>query len=173
MACIGSNSIELPESVTEINRDIGIVAELSASMDGKYLAVGLLSEALEYLQVVDLPALLRGGRYKKIGNLGGFPGSVSIKGWDRGKLLVSSDVLLSHPNVAIGRLGLFADETFSWDFRTGKVTPLSDELRNPSEYYCVRALASEPAVRREAQEYLALLADESAKRCLQDVIIRR
>jgi hypothetical protein len=146
------------------------VTGLFPSPDGKYLAVGTLSEALDEILVIDLPALFD-GRYKTIHHLSAFPGGVSVVEWDRGELRVKSDVLLSSSaGGPIGRLDLFGQEVFSWNIEKNQISPLSNELVDPVRYYCARMTAPLSQVRLIATESLGRLPDKAASVCLDNAL---
>jgi hypothetical protein len=111
-----------------------LVDGLRASPDGTYLAVQMLSEALNGVEVADLPRLIRRRAYRSVGVIASFPGSATIDGWaDNRTLTVRADTLLGHPSRAPGELALFlgTDDRFAWDIVTGKIVPFDNELRNP------------------------------------------
>jgi hypothetical protein len=162
----------LSRELTDMRIHSRRVSGLSASPDGKYLAVQQLSEALSDIEIVNLPTLIRASEYKKVGEVGGFPGDVSIRGWNNGKLEVTSGTLLSHPPVGNSRLILFSDETFALGVTTGNVMALSNELQDPDRYYCAKVLMPDVGTRGIAVEGLRRLGDKSAIPCLDDALAR-
>lgn len=158
------------QSVDRANIVSQSVRRFAASPDGKFLAVEKPSEALSYVEIINLPHLIQEGRYTVVGLIGGFPGTASIKEWDGGKLLVTSDILVSHPRVDNRPLDLFGHETFSWDGQTGTVAPVSKALENLVDYYCARAMDPHSGTRYAAQEGLMMLRDKKAIPCLEKAL---
>jgi len=112
------------------------VEELRPSPNGKYLAVKLYTEGVAWIDVTDLPSLLRDRKYDPIDTVGKFPGSVSIQEWkgEGEELIVTSNVFLSQP--AGRNLDLASEERFSVNIQTGATVALSPSLRDPAAYFC-------------------------------------
>ena len=147
---------------------------LRASPDGRYLAVEALSEALTHVDVIDLAALIRNGRYRVAATLGAFPGSVTIEGWTGdGTLRVTGDMLLSHPphGASRARLELFGGpERFVWSIDTGTVVAESAALRDPVRYSCDHLAAPHPQTRMMAVHNLRFLPSAPAAACLETAL---
>lgn len=167
------------DTVRRINPDLGGGANLGGaralrvSPDGGYLAVEMLSEALSYVDIVDLPALIRDEIYRSAGTLGGFPGSVSIVDWTlEGRLRVSGDTLLSHDgrSESGSKLEIFDDEVFVWDIAEGGVVPESVALRDPLRYNCDHLLAPYPQTRMIAADNLRHFPSEPVVACLVEAL---
>ena len=152
-----------------------LVDGLRASPDGTYLAVQMLVEVLNGVEVADLPGLIRQRTYRSVGVIASFPGSATIDGWaDNRTLTVRADTLLGRPSRAPGELALFlgTDDRFSWDVSTGKIVPLDNELRNPVQYYCDRVSADDTQTRLMSIVGLRALGDQSAVPCLERALNR-
>lgn len=154
------------------------VAAVRASPDGRYLAIRYLrtyEESVSYVEIVELPALILDNVYRPAYAIHGYPGSVSINGWNGGVLAVTSDRLLNHqPNSGrrndedAGQLPpLLSEEAFAWDDESRTVVPVRDVLLDPIHYYCDGLAAASSETRLIAALGLGLLGDRSATVCLQ------
>jgi hypothetical protein len=139
---------------------------MRASPDGKYLAV-----QSEYLDVVDLPLLLTGGRYKSLTRVSG-----SFKDWNGGALEVTSETLLSHAPIEVGdeshMLPLLAKESFLWSGETSTITPVWNGLQYPIRYYCDGLASPEVEKRRTAVKGLRLLQERDSASCIEEALGR-
>jgi hypothetical protein len=140
------------------------VERLLVSPDGKYLAV-----EHGFVDVVDLPVLLKSGRYRSVQLLVG-----SIKEWNGASLEVTSDTLLSRAPVEIDgeshALPLLAKESFLWDSKTENVTPVWSALQHPNRYYCEGLSSPEIEKRRIAARGLRLLRDKDTASCIEQAL---
>lgn len=87
------------------------VDDLRASPDGRYLAVLTYQRDASRLRVLDLPALLAERRWDVLLDLTPEPGFVKLVGWDRGRVIVRSDVDLAavaRPYPSLDEDSLFA-----------------------------------------------------------------
>ena len=130
---------------------MGEVHELRPSPDGRYLAVLSVGEGHPELEVVDLPLLVRRGRFKVLRRVDPYPGGVGIDRWDGARLIVGADALLTHRG-SNGRvpctLQMEGAEQYALDIRGGAIEPLTAGAKDPVGYF-IRQLSSKDAGLRE------------------------
>ena len=147
------------------------IGDFLPSPDGKYLAVLSYAEGAPSIEVVDLVAFVRRKTFKSVGSLPVGLGTVSLKAWNGGALQVASDMLFIGQPFRMELAGNVED-VFSWDIRSGEVTPLSEALRDPVRYYCGLLEASDLQQRSAASVGLRLLNDRSAAPCIEAALQR-
>lgn len=164
--------------------------ELSASPDGKYLAVWSECEACFDLTIMDLPVLLGQHKVKEMGGTGAWLGGLEMGSWKGQAIEVRSCELLT-PCAGRGDASPFLfprSQDFLVDAATGKVTAVSMEAKNPIPFFTgelsaeddervceaswalaqLRAVQSLPALRAA----LAAAADENRREVLHKAIVQ-
>jgi hypothetical protein len=121
---------------------MGHVRGISASPDGKLLAVISAGEGHPMLDVLDLPSFLDGDSKKApLLTIDPFPGviMISIPTWDGGSLRVWSDRPINRISKETGRVPPWLElehlEEFRIDIGTGEIRPLGENARDPVRYF--------------------------------------
>jgi hypothetical protein len=119
----------------------GHIGRARPSPDGRYLALqywGVFDDkqtSSEFIDIVDLPALIREKRYvlrnPRIG-----PAAYNILGWDGADLRFDSSILLATYPSSTRHPRLLAPEVFRWKSSARDIEPESPALRDPVAYYC-------------------------------------
>jgi hypothetical protein len=135
------NSIQpgLNERIGSISAALGLITDIKASSDGKYLAVLSVGEGHPLLEVIDLPQLLGKKTYTVLHKIDPYPGVVEIQSWQGLQLHFESDMLLMHRDKTSGRvppdLALSSQEIFALNALTGEISGVSEGAKNPANHY--------------------------------------
>ena len=115
------------------------VTAISASPDGKYVAVISVSDGHSVLEIVDLAKLLADKTYAAVKKIDPYPGTITLKSWQGANLHVASNMLLTHFEHKTGRMTaeqkLSWEETFAIQPVTWQITGVSDGAKNPAQHY--------------------------------------
>jgi hypothetical protein len=187
LLCIVPVSSDTPEAdwfridrktrqITKIYSGIQVEG-LLPSPYGQYLAVQLSAEGHPWIEILDLPALMRSNTYKILDEVGGYPGTVSIGKWKGLDFSIKSDQLLSDPTGRHLDLLSTREETFLWNVETGAIVAQSSSLQDPVRYYCDKIAALRAEGRTGANwewesaiEALGALKKESGAACLESAL---
>lgn len=71
------------------------IFQMTVSPDEKYLAILSAGEGHPVVEILDLQKLLKNKEYKKLAELNPYPGYISIKKWQKNKLIIESDAMLT------------------------------------------------------------------------------
>ncbi len=115
------------------------IISLKASPDKRFLAVISVGEGHPVLSVYKLADILANKKATLAFEIDPYPGFINIVGWQKTKLHIQSDMLLTHREKDGGRvplvLALISTESFWLDVDTGTIIPISKELKKPAVYY--------------------------------------
>lgn len=115
------------------------IHQITASKNGKYLAIISSGEGHPLLTIVDLKKLINNIKSKPLLEIDPYPGVISIFDWENGHLILSSDILLTHRiddyDRVPGELMLFSGKKFSLNIESNQIEAISEEIKNPVEYY--------------------------------------
>jgi beta-lactamase regulating signal transducer with metallopeptidase domain len=121
----------------KVEYEMGEVRQMAASPDVKRLAIVSVGEGHPVLDIVDLSALLAGKDAKSFVSVNPYPSWIDIERWEGERLIVKSDVLLTHRN-AEGRVPAYASfheaQQFAVD-SAGKITALSADAKDAVAYF--------------------------------------
>ncbi len=107
------------------------VFEIKASPDGKFLAVMSAGEGHPSLDIVDLQTLVTKHECKTVVSINPYPSYINIEKWSGNKLIVESEMLLTHKIEDNFPVNLFSSETFAIDPRTNEITAISNIAKEP------------------------------------------
>lgn len=120
------------------------VLQAIPSPDGTHLVVVSVGEGHTMLEIIDLPLLLKRKKVRNIAVIDPFPGYIKAIRWERNKLIIGSDMLLTHritnktsyPYKRVPPFLMFNKlQRFSFDTATGRITALSADAKKPADYY--------------------------------------
>lgn len=141
------------------------VHDIKASPDGRYLAVLSVGEGHPVLEVVDLPLFLKQRKYKVLRTINAYPGAVGINRWDKDRLIIDSDALLTH----IGENGRVHHslaemplQNYVLSIESGKVEALSQDAKKPIEFFSRQLFVKYAGERDNAAMALVALKAKSA-----------
>ena len=115
------------------------VVKIKTSDDAKFLAVMSAGEGHPEIGIFRLSDILADKPTEVIYCINPYPGVVDLIEWRKNKLHVTSNLLITERVKKYGRtpdtLSLFSVESFLLDMNSGDITPVSDKLKNPVDYY--------------------------------------
>lgn len=159
--------IVIGTDITEF-REVWQVLE---SPDGRFLAVVSAGEGHPSLEVLDLPALIRNKKPIQLLLIDSYPGDVSIGKWQDGRLLISSDMLLTRRSKD-GRASVefMEAQTFSWNPADGKIEAVSEAARDPETYFTKQLSSPFLDARDSAVNWVRLLKAKQALPVLKKML---
>ena len=141
------------------------IHQLSASPDGRFLAVLSAGEGHPVLEISPLAPLLQGHDLAPRITLNPYPQGITVRGWERDGLRVATPVLLTRA----GRdgfvpivLDLEEDQDFLVDPTRRQVSALSERARHPEAWFRSRLASDKPTHVLTAASALATLGATSA-----------
>ncbi|MHC4314879.1 MAG: HEAT repeat domain-containing protein, partial [Planctomycetota bacterium] len=141
------------------------VHDIKAAPNGRYLAVLSVGEGHPILEVVDLPLLLKQKEYRVLRTINAYPGAVGINRWDKDRLIIDSDVLLTHIGEN-GRVHHTLAEmpllSYALSIESGKVEALSEYAKYSVEYFSGQLFVEYAGERDNAAMALVALKAKSA-----------
>ncbi|MDH4128458.1 MAG: HEAT repeat domain-containing protein [Spirochaetota bacterium] len=154
---------------------MSIVNQVKVSSNSKYLAVTSVGEGNLILEIFDLQMLLNNKKVKTIIEINPHPGYIGIIEWSKDKLIIESDILLTHTSNGKfkhydNRLTLEKHELFYLDIRTKKITPKNQILKTPVKYYSNLLNRKNHTTRLKAIEALKILKSHLAVPYLQKAL---
>ena len=115
------------------------VVKIKVSDDAKFLAVMSAGEGHPEIGIFRLSDILADKPTEVIYGIDPYPGVVDLIKWQKNKLHVTSNLFITERVEKYGRtpdaLSLFSVESFLLDMNSGDITPVSDKLKNPVDYY--------------------------------------
>ena len=117
---------------------------MSASADGRFLAIQSSGEGDPAIDVIDLPHFIKTRQTRSVVSMTTHPGSLSIDHWEDGRLYFNSDMLClptadSRRDPDSGywdfRIELPESETFVFNPDTGEIKAVADELKDPVTFF--------------------------------------
>lgn len=148
------------------------LTQIKVSPNSQYLAVVSENGGHPLLQIVDFKKLIKDRVSKRICTVDPYPGYIQIDKWKGNRLVVESDMLLTHRTNDFQRvdssLMLTSGEKFTYDLNVDRFVPENKELTDPGVYFARYLFKGDKTLKWQGLEALKKIKSISSLKYLKE-----